>query len=200
VDILLGTQMISKGLDLPGVTLVGVIDADVGLNLPDFRASERTFQLLSQVAGRAGRGSLPGKVFVQTAKPGHFAIQTALKHDFEAFATRETEDRAGPGYPPHLRLANLLVTGPNETAVAEAAEALARWLEDLLERTGDTSTVVLGPAPCPIDRLRGRWRWHLLLKSTDPSALGTALRIAAANAPIPSGLRLEIDRDPESLL
>ena len=200
VDILLGTQMISKGLDLPGVTLVGVIDADVGLNLPDFRASERTFQLLSQVAGRAGRGSLPGKVYVQTAKPAHFAIQTALQHDFETFATRELDDRAGPGYPPHVRLANLLVTGPDETAVADAAGALGDWLEELIERHEVASTVVLGPAPCPIDRLRGRWRWHLLLKSDDPPALGSILRYSAANAPIPSGLRLEIDRDPESLL
>ncbi len=200
VDILLGTQMISKGLDLPGVTLVGVIDADVGLNLPDFRASERTFQLLSQVAGRAGRGSLPGQVYVQTARPAHFAIQTALRHDFEAFATQELDDRAGPGYPPHLRLANLVITGPNETAVADAADALGDWLEALIEQKGVTSTVILGPAPCPIDRLRGRWRWHLLLKSDDPLALGSVLRFAATNAPIPSGLRLEIDRDPESLL
>ncbi len=200
IDILLGTQMISKGLDLPGVTLVGVIDADVGLNLPDFRASERTFQLLSQVAGRAGRGSLPGKVYVQTAKPAHFAIQTALQHDFETFAARELDDRAGPGYPPHVRLANVLVTGLSETAVADAADALAAWLESFLARKKISSTVVLGPAPCPIDRLRGRWRWHLLLKSDDPRTLGSILRHTAANAPIPSGLRLEIDRDPESLL
>jgi primosomal protein N' (replication factor Y) len=200
IDILLGTQMISKGLDLPGVTLVGVIDADVGLNLPDFRASERTFQLLSQVAGRAGRGSIPGKVYVQTAKPAHFAIQTALQHDFETFATRELDDRAGPGYPPHIRLANLVITGTHETTVADAADALGDWLEGLIERKGVTSTTVLGPAPCPIDRLRGRWRWHLLLKSDDPLALGSILRFAATNAPIPSGLRLEIDRDPENLL
>ena len=200
IDILLGTQMIAKGLDFPGVTLVGVINADVGLNLPDFRASERTFQLLSQVAGRAGRGSIPGKVYVQTAKPAHFAIQTALQHDFETFATRELDDRAGPGYPPHIRLANLVITGTHETTVADAADALGDWLEGLIERKGVTSTTVLGPAPCPIDRLRGRWRWHLLLKSDDPLALGSILRFAATNAPIPSGLRLEIDRDPENLL
>ena len=184
--------------ELPGLT--GVIDADVGLNLPDFRASERTFQILSQVAGRAGRGSIQGKVYVQTAKPAHFAIQTALQHDFETFATRELDDRAGPGYPPHIRLANLVITGTHETTVADAADALGDWLEGLIERKGVTSTTVLGPAPCPIDRLRGRWRWHLLLKSDDPLALGSILRFAATNAPIPSGLRLEIDRDPENLL
>ncbi|MGW8282786.1 MAG: replication restart helicase PriA [Gemmatimonadota bacterium] len=200
IDILLGTQMISKGLDLPGVTLVGVIDADVGLNLPDFRASERTFQLLAQVAGRAGRGTLPGKVFVQTAKPGHFAIQTALQHDFEAFAHREFDDRAAPAYPPHVRLANLLITGPDEREVSEAAEELSEWLENLIERERIAGMTLLGPAPCPIDRLRNRWRWHLLLKSDDPVTLGSVLRFTASNAPVSSGLRLEIDRDPESLL
>jgi primosomal protein N' (replication factor Y) len=143
---------------------------------------------------------LPGKVYVQTAKPAHFAIQTALRHDFESFATRELDDRAGPGYPPHVRLANLLITGPDEGAVADAAEALRAWLESLLERKGNTSTLLLGPAPCPIDRLRGRWRWHLLLKSDDAAILGSVLRHTAGSAPIPSGLRLEIDRDPESLL
>jgi len=139
-------------------------------------------------------------VYVQTAKPAHFAIQSALRHDYETFAERELNDRDGPGYPPHVRLANLLVTGPNEIAVADAANALGDWLEKLLERENITSTAVLGPAPCPIDRLRGRWRWHLLLKSDDPMVLGSVLRFAAANAPTPSGLRLEIDRDPESLL
>ncbi len=200
VDILLGTQMISKGLDLPGITLVGVIDADVGLNLPDFRASERTFQLLAQVAGRAGRGEMPGEVIVQTSRPGHFALRTALEHDYLAFARREIEDRAGPGYPPHRRIANLVLSGPGEEDVAEAAERLAAWLEELLERRGLARTDLLGPAPCPIDRLRGRWRWHLLLKSDDPAELGAVLRFAAGRAPVPSGMRLEIDRDPENLL
>jgi len=201
VDILLGTQMIAKGLDLPGVTLVGVIDADVGLNLPDFRAAERTFQLLAQVAGRAGRGAEPGEVLVQTLRPDHPALRCTLTHDFVGFATQEIEDRAGPGYPPHLRLANLVVSGEDETSVADAAGALAEWLLAGLEATGLGDTItVLGPAPCPIDRLRGRWRWHLLLKSTTAGDLGRLLRYTAEKDPVAGSNRLEIDRDPESLL
>ncbi|MFO7586974.1 MAG: primosomal protein N' [Gemmatimonadota bacterium] len=200
VDILVGTQMISKGLDLPGITLVGVIDADVGLNLPDFRASERTFQLLSQVAGRAGRGTVPGEVLVQTGRPSHFALRTALAHDYVGFARQEMEDRAGPGYPPVRRLANVVVSGTGETQVTEAAEALAAWIEGLLAETALKRTDLLGPAPCPIDRLRGRWRWHLLLKSDSAAELGSVLRYLARRGPVPSGMRLELDRDPEHLL
>jgi len=192
--------MIAKGLDLPGITLVGVIDADVGLNLPDFRASERTFQLLAQVAGRAGRGPVPGEVLVQTARPTHFALRTALDHDYPAFARHETEDRAGPGYPPARRLANVVLSGPTETGVAEAAEELTDWLEGLLSERGLARTGLLGPAPCPIDRLRDRWRWHLLLKSDDAAELGAVLRYLARRGPVPTGIRLEIDRDPEHLL
>ncbi|HSM08238.1 MAG TPA: primosomal protein N' [Gemmatimonadota bacterium] len=201
VDILLGTQMIAKGLDLPGVTLVGVIDADVGLNLPDFRAAERTFQLLAQVAGRAGRGAEPGEVLVQTLRPDHPALRCTLTHDFVGFAKQEIEDRAGPGYPPHVRLANLVVSGEDETSVADAAGGLAEWLLAGLEATGlGDSITVLGPAPCPIDRLRGRWRWHLLLKSGNAGDLGRLLRYTAEKDPVVGSNRLEIDRDPESLL
>ncbi|MCL7970306.1 MAG: primosomal protein N' [marine benthic group bacterium] len=201
VDILLGTQMISKGLDLPGVTLVGVIDADVGLNLPDFRASERTFQLLAQVAGRAGRGTRPGEVLVQTSRPSHFAIRSALQHDYEGFARRELSDREEPGYPPHLRLANLVISGRDGDEVESAALALGEWLEGLVEARPElTGTRLLGPAPCPIDRLRGRWRWHMLIKQAHAGRLGAILRFAATHAPVPGGSRLEIDRDPENLL
>ncbi|MEJ2481570.1 MAG: primosomal protein N' [Gemmatimonadota bacterium] len=179
IDILLGTQMISKGLDLPGVTLVGVIDADVGLNLPDFRASERTFQLLAQVAGRAGRGTRPGEVLVQTSRPSHFE----------------------PGYPPHLRLANLVVSGRDEKEVESAALALGEWLEGLVSARPEVAgTGLLGPAPCPIDRLRGRWRWHMLIKQAHAGRLGAILRFTATHAPVPGNVRLEIDRDPENLL
>jgi len=201
IDVLLGTQMIAKGLDLPGVTLVGVIDADVGLNLPDFRAAERTFQLLAQVAGRAGRGAEPGEVLIQTLRPDHPALRCTLTHDFVGFAAQELADRAGPGYPPHVRLANLVVSGEQETSVADAAGGLADWLTAVIEVAGSESTItMLGPAPCPIDRLRGRWRWHLLLKSTDAGHLGALLRYTAAKDPVGGSNRLEIDRDPESLL
>jgi primosomal protein N' (replication factor Y) len=199
VDILLGTQMISKGLDLPGVTLVGVIDADVGLSLPDFRASERTFQLLSQVAGRAGRGDEAGEVLIQTTRPEHPPVRHAITHNYLAFAREEIADRAAPGYPPHRRLANLVVSGEDETSVAERADELADWLGEVIAGA-DLPVVIVGPAPCPIDRLRGRWRWHMLVKSHEAKPLGKLLRHAARHSPVKGATRLEIDRDPESLL
>src|SRR5690606_24255429 len=120
VDILLGTQMIAKGLDFPNVTLVGVVNADVAMNLPDFRASERTFQLLTQVAGRAGRGPRGGLVLIQTALPQHYAIQSAVAHDYDSFAERELTERTEPEYPPHTRLVNVVVSGTDERAVQDA--------------------------------------------------------------------------------
>ncbi len=201
VDILLGTQMIAKGLDFPGVTLVGVINADVGLNLPDFRAAERTFQLLAQVAGRAGRGEEPGEVVVQTARPHHPVLRAAVEHDYEAFAEQELEDRGDPGYPPHRRLVNLIVSGTSEERVAEAADLVAGTARDVVTRYEMDDVDVVGPAPCPIDRIRGRWRWHFLLKGTRPANLGRLIRHLARHHSQPaSGLRLEIDRDPEALL
>ncbi len=201
VDVLLGTQMIAKGLDLPDVTLVGVVNADVGLNLPDFRATERTFQLLAQVAGRAGRGERPGRVLVQTSRPEHFALQAAVDHDYPGFAERELEDRSLPGYPPHRRMANLVVSGadPDRTA-AEAAE-VAEWTAGLLAEQELEDVELVGPAPCPIERLRGRWRWHFFLRSRSAGPLGAVLRYLADKRAQPGGeLRLEIDRDPEALL
>ncbi len=201
VDVLLGTQMIAKGLDFPDVTLVGVINADVGLHLPDFRASERTFQLLEQVAGRAGRGADPGEVLVQTFRPGHFALACAAAHDYVGFAERELEDRREPGYPPFRRLANLVVSGTREERVAEEADEVAGWTRALIEDRALTDIEVVGPAPCAIDRLRDRWRWHFLLKARDPRTLGAVLRfLAERRGRTDAGLRLEIDRDPESLL
>ena len=200
VDILLGTQMIAKGLDFPGVTLVGVINADVGLNLPDFRAAERTFQLLAQVAGRAGRGGVAGEVLVQTARPQHPALRAALRHDYEAFAESELADRELPGYPPHRRLVNLVVSGSTEERVAEAAEGTAAMARHIVDQHDLADIEVVGPAPCPIDRIRGRWRWHLLLKSRQPRDLGALLRYLARHHAQPGGMRLEIDRDPEALL
>ncbi len=201
VDILLGTQMIAKGLDFPRVTLVGVINADVGLNLPDFRAAERTFQLLAQVAGRAGRGDQPGEVLVQTARPHHPALRAALQHDYASFAASELEDREAPGYPPHRRLVNLILSGPSEERVADAAEQVSEDTRALATHNSLEDIVVVGPAPCPIDRIRSRWRWHFLLKSSRPSELGSMIRhLARRHGQLSGGLRLEIDRDPEALL
>jgi len=203
VDILLGTQMIAKGLDFPGVTLVGVINADVGINLPDFRATERTFQLLTQVAGRAGRGPLGGEVLVQSAIPDHFAITCSLAHDFTAFAERELEARRSPLYPPFCRLVNLVVSGLDETATQEETHRAADWIRGLLQRRRLDQPELIGPAPCAIERIRDRWRWHLLLRSTQPALLGRVTRYFAEQFRLPSGkhdLRLAIDRDPTALL
>ncbi len=192
--------MIAKGLDFPAVTLVGVVNADVSLNLPDFRASERTFQLLAQVAGRAGRGPEPGEVLVQTARPTHFTLRAAAGHDYLGFAVRELADRAEPGYPPHVRLANVVVSGPDERQVVDAIDRVSDATRTLLEEVKLQEVSLLGPAPCPLDRLRGRWRWHFLLKATRASSLGTVLRQLAERHALSGRLRLEIDRDPESLM
>lgn len=203
VDLLLGTQMIAKGLDFPNVTLVGVINADVGIHLPDFRATERTFQLLTQVAGRAGRGPRGGEVLVQTSLPEHYVIRAALAHDFVGFAERELEERRGPGYPPHRRLANIVVSGVEEFAVQEGMEGVAAWVRELLGTPGFEGVELIGPAPCPVSRIRGRWRWHFLLRSERVRPLGMVLRELLERAPLRPGradLRLILDRDPTTLL
>jgi primosomal protein N' (replication factor Y) len=203
VDILLGTQMIAKGLDFPNVTLVGVIDADVGLNVPDFRASERSFQLMAQVAGRAGRGPKGGLVFIQTRLPGHHAVRAAVEHDYRSFVSHEILDREFPPYPPTVRLANLVVSGMEEVETMEASNRAAEFLSKLVQ-SGRVETVhVIGPAPCPIERIKSRWRWHVLLRARRSNELTRVLSYFATHFE-PDGrsanLRVVIDRDPVSLL
>jgi primosomal protein N' (replication factor Y) (superfamily II helicase) len=201
IDVLLGTQMIAKGLDFHHVTLVGVINADVGLNLPDFRAGERTFQLLTQVAGRAGRGDRPGEVVIQTALPGHYAIRCAILHDYVAYADRELDERRDPPYPPHVRLANIVVSGPRELKVQESAEQLAATALDAVRTLGADRVHLVGPAPCAIDRIRERWRWHFLLRSDSPRQLGAVCRALYRTAGTGTDpIRVIIDRDPVALL
>lgn len=202
IDILLGTQMIAKGLDFPNVTLVGVVDADTGLNLPDFRAAERTFQLLSQVAGRAGRGPKGGEVLIQTRMPTHYAVRHALTHDFLSFVREETGHRRAPTYPPLVSLANVVVSGSDQRATADAAIAAAQWITRLIARAALRDVVLVGPAPCPIDRIKDRWRWHVLVKSTRAGAMTRLARYVAERCPVPkiADLRLVVDRDPVSLL
>lgn len=202
IDILLGTQMIAKGLDFPGVTLVGVVDADTSLHLPDFRAAERTFQLVAQVAGRAGRGPRGGEVIVQTRTPDHHALLAAAAHDVPAFAERELGERRSPPYPPHAELANVVVSGEHETAVANAAIATADWVRGLIAARAGSRVDVVGPAPAPLSRIRGRWRWHFLLRSAEPRWLGRVVRYTARRAPHTGRgpIRVIVDRDPVSLL
>jgi len=198
VDILLGTQMIAKGLDFPNVTLVGVVDADTGLHFPDFRAAERTFQLLAQVAGRAGRGPRGGQVIVQTRSPDHYALVAAARHATEAFFEAELVLRQDPPYPPIAALVNLVVSGEEENAVADAAAAVGRWCAGLVARHR-LAVEVLGPAPCALTRIKNRWRWHVLLRG-DSDSLGRVVRYAATRLPEPAGVRVIVDRDPVNLL
>jgi primosomal protein N' (replication factor Y) len=203
VDVLLGTQMIAKGLDFPNVTLVGVIDADTGINLPDFRASERCFQLLSQVAGRAGRGPKGGRVLIQTRVPTHHAVRCAVRHDYTGFVDEELGGRGSPPYPPTIRLANVVLSGTEEKATAELAERAAAWIEKLLARATTAETVhLIGPAPCPVERIKQRWRWHFLLKAERPAELTRVARYFLQRFPVPkrAGLRVAFDRDPVALL
>ena len=197
IDILVGTQMIAKGIDLPEVTLVGVIDADLALHLPDFRAAERSFQLLTQVAGRAGRGDRGGRVIVQTRQPGHHALVHAAGHDVLGFLEVEGQQRRSPPYPPELSLVNLIVSGTEEPAVMRRVSQLADWCQAITVRHGLELTV-LGPAPCAIARIKDRWRYHVLLKGKG----GPLGRVVRALAPRVGGgkTRIAIDRDPASLL
>ena len=198
VDLLIGTQMIAKGLDFPNVTLVGVVDADTGLYLPDFRAAERTFQLLAQVAGRAGRGPKGGRVIVQTRHPQHHALIWSARHDVEGFLREELDLRRAPPYPPEVHLVNLVVSGEDEALTANRAAELADWCNALVARYA-LEMMVLGPAPCPLAKIKDRWRWHVLLKG-QPEVLGRIVRYAARRLPRAGKTRIVIDRDPVSLL
>jgi primosomal protein N' (replication factor Y) len=199
VDILLGTQMIAKGIDFPNVTLVGVVDADTSLHLPDFRAAERSFQLVAQVAGRAGRGPKGGRVLVQTRQPDHPALLFAARHDAEGFLAVEGELRRVPAYPPHVALVHLVLSGADQAAVTARALALADWCERSIARSA-LPLIVVGPAPCPIERIKDRWRVHLILKGS-PQDLGRWIRAAASRLAVPrGGVRISIDRDPGSLM
>jgi primosomal protein N' (replication factor Y) len=198
IDLLIGTQMVAKGLDFPNVTLVGVVDADTGLYLPDFRSAERTFQLLAQVAGRAGRGPKGGRVLVQTRHPTHHALTHAARHDTQGFIAEERVLRQAPPYPPETALVNLVVSGPDQSATGARAARVADWCQGLEDRYR-LGLTVLGPAPCPLARIKERWRWHVLLKGEGP-ALGRVVRYAARRLTQAGPVRVILDRDPVTLL
>jgi len=202
IDILVGTQMITKGHDVRGVTLVGALLADLSLNLPDFRAAERTFQLLHQLAGRSGRGADPGHVIIQTYAPDHYVFQYLLSHDYKGFFKTELEFRRALNYPPFSRLVNLRVDGPKIADVESKAKKLA---EILRERHRANSKYrdkieILGPAPAPIAKLRSRYRWQLMLKGKQISALLEFANLARELLPRSRTARLHIDVDPYSML
>lgn len=196
-NVLVGTQMIAKGLDLPGVTLVGVVAGDTALGLPDFRAAERTFSLLTQVAGRAGRGARAGEVIVQTYNPEHYSIVAASRHDYRLFYAQEIAFRRAAGYPPFGELVLLTVADAQERAAQEGAEALAKKIR---EAVGGCAAV-LGPNPAPLARLRGLYRWQVLVKGALAPAVRSEIRrageeIRKAN----EKLRVNWDVDPQALL
>ena len=192
ITLLVGTQMIAKGFDFPGVTLVGVVSADTALNLPDFRAGERTFDLLTQVAGRAGRGEQPGRVLLQTYCPTHYAIQAAKTHDYEGFYATELSMRRSLRLPPFVRLIELVVLGPSRERAGTSAEALAA----ILRREAARRFTVLGPAPHRIPRLRRTYRMSLLLKTRSVEAATQVLRTVLQDGRKFGGLPVLVDVDP----
>ncbi len=204
VDIVVGTQMLAKGHDFPAITLVGVICADLSLSLPDFRAGERTFQLLAQVAGRAGRGDLPGRVVMQTYNPDHFIIEAARKQDFLDFFHNETPFRKALMYPPFSRMIQLKLSGKTAEAVSARAEALARVIRDLAngEKDARDTVQILGPAEAPITRISSQYRWQILIKGPSAAVLGRIVRTALEHpdAALTSGIRLAVDVDPYFLM
>jgi primosomal protein N' (replication factor Y) len=184
-DVLIGTQMIAKGLDLPRVTLVGVVSADTALYLPDYRAAERTFQLLTQVAGRAGRSYRGGQVIVQTYNPDHYAIRAAAGHDYAGFYRQELAYRRQLDYPPFSRLVALRYSHRDAYRCRAEAERLGRWLAAEIRRL-DLPAALIGPAPCFFSRVQGRYRWQIVVRAPDPRPL---LRDVA----LPGGWRLDVD-------
>jgi primosomal protein N' (replication factor Y) len=204
VDILVGTQMLAKGHDLPGVTLVGVLLADNSLNMPDFRASERTFQMLTQVAGRAGRGDIPGKVIIQTFQPDHYSIRYALEGDYEAFYEEEAQRRQAFWYPPFARLANMRFSGIDPQKVRETDMTAGRTAKQMAKTKAFQDKVkILGPASAPLKRVRGKTRWMMLIKTDTPQTMSLfceSLQSKLSKKGKSKAVTMEIDRDPVSML
>jgi primosomal protein N' (replication factor Y) len=203
IHILMGTQMIAKGLDFPNVTLVGVVNADVGLHHADFRSSERTFQLLAQVAGRAGRGAADGHVYVQTMSPEHPSIALAAVHDYLHFAEAEMRHRRAHNYPPYQRLARIIVRSKDEKAAHDHADHLAAAFRLALEKLQGESQGdlrLLGPAECPVFRLKGYYRFHFQLQSSSSAFLHQVLRAVVPTVRVPKDVEVTVDIDPQDML
>jgi primosomal protein N' (replication factor Y) len=178
INLLVGTQMIAKGHDIHGVTLVGVVGCDHALSMPDFRAAERVFQLMTQVSGRAGRGELPGRVVAQTYYPDHYAILAAAGHDFAGFAERELKYRRWMHYPPFGVLSNILIQSDKLEQAAGWSATIGKWFQKIAPE----GVRVLGPCTAPIARIKGIYRFHLILKASSRRSLNMALRGVLAHA------------------
>lgn len=197
VDILLGTQIVTKGFDFPRVTLVVVVDADTALYVPNFRAAERTFQLITQVAGRCGRSDLGGEVIIQSRHATHYALAAATRHDYKGFYNQELPFRREMHYPPFSRLASILVRGAQEKKVEDAARLLAEAVRIAIARD-DIAVEILGPAPAAHYKLHNKFRWQIVLKGTGPAAARAAAVIKSLK--LPSGIQAAIDIDPQDAL
>ncbi|MDO8723388.1 MAG: primosomal protein N' [Syntrophales bacterium] len=196
IDILIGTQMITKGHDYPGITLVGVVSADMSLNVPDFRAGERTFQILTQVAGRGGRGAMPGNVIVQTFNPGHYAVKMAQSHDYQAFYAEEIKLRRSLSYPPYARLVNLHISSNRKDQGISGIDRIGKLVKNLSGNNNMGKKVeVLGPAASPVAKIKGRYRWQLLLKGKDINAQCAIVDVIRKEA-VKIGLEVKVDVDP----
>ena len=198
IDILIGTQMITKGHDFPFITLVGVISADTALNMPDFRAAERTFQLITQVAGRGGRGETPGKVIIQTFNPDHYALRHAQNHDYKSFYTEEIDFRKALQYPPFGRIINLRLSSIKKDTLVEQAHILGKLAKKLSARHGNIAEII-GPAESPLAKIRGRFRFQMLIKGQDINVLHQIAReIISKNKN--SNVKITADVDPENFM
>jgi primosomal protein N' (replication factor Y) len=198
IDILIGTQMVAKGLHFPKMTLVGVVWADSGLGMPDYKASERAFQLLAQVTGRAGRGDHAGQVIIQTHQPEHYAIEFARQHNYSKLYEQEIQQRAALAYPPFSRLVNVRFSGEQEQQVCQSAKKTAAFLCSL---TRDTAVDILGPAPAPLSKIKNRYRWQLLIKSGDFEGLHNVCeRLRTEKGLIRTDVRMALDIDPENMM
>ena len=203
LDVLIGTQMVAKGHDVPGVTLVGVLRADSSLHFPDFRAAERTFQVLTQVAGRAGRGSESGRVIIQTYLPDHYSVRFTVRQDFSRFTTHELRYRKQLGYPPYARMIAIRCEGREGEKVQAYIENITTNLRAQIVAMGKDPPVILGPAPAPLERLQGRERWHVLVKSENRRTLHALVQKATEQLRSHSraaGVRLVVDVDPYDML
>jgi len=201
IDILVGTQMITKGHDFPNITLVGIVCADLSLNFPDFRAGERTFQLLAQVAGRAGRGDAPGRVILQTYNPDHFSIDAAKEQDFRAFYEKEIKFRESLKYPPFSRMILIKISGRDKNRTEQFARTLgeiARTLKNS-QRAYHSGIDVLGPISAPLSRIANRFRWQVLLKSPNAKPLHRFIHQLTSKCKLITGtpgVQMIIDVDP----
>ena len=200
VDILLGTQMISKGLDFPNVTLVGIVNADISLNIPDFRAAERTFQLCTQVAGRSGRADKEGEVIIQTYNPGHYAIIYASNQDFPGFAEEELSHRRHLYYPPYYRLARILFQSADNNVMQEEMDELSQKIQNLTDTFSPGEIFLLGPAPAPFTRMKNLYRWHLIFKGRTAKSIKQAINAVLDDYKVSSTIHYTVDIDPTTLM